>query len=466
MGLFSTIRKSLGFGVTPAPDLPPQGWTLHAPMGSAGPQAMGFATGADFLRRFARQSYSSLAETAYADSGVAYRCIALIARSAASVPWLLYDTSGADRKEVISHPGLSLVSRPSPLLRTREALVEALVSHLVINGNGYLLGVGPEVGAPPRELYPIQPDRVSMTQRGGLLPDYHMTDTRLGTRHFVPDPVTGRCELLHLRRFAPLDPLVGQGDVHPGRLAIRQHTASALWNVSLLENGARPSLALVFEPKDGGEATLSEEQFERLKRELKDQHAGTANAGSIMVLDGGLTPKELSISPKDMDWLAGRQQAAIEIAMSFGVPAQLIGIPDAQTYANMEQARLAFWEDTVLPLLRAVIADVNQWLWPTYGEDHLVFDIDEDAIPALAERRLSVFGKLKDADFLTNNEKRAAVGYGPIEGGDKLPPPRAAAPRASTSDPAKAAADADSIVKALIRDGWSKADAEAFARKG
>lgn len=465
MGLLSRITKSLGFGVNPAPDLPQQGWTLHAPMGSAGPQTMGFATGTDLLSRWGGQSYSSLAETAYANSAVAYRCIAMIARSAASVPWLLYDTSGKDRKEVIDHPGLSLVSRPSPLLRTREALVEALVSHLVIAGNAYLLGVGPGGDAPPRELYPIQPDRVSMTQRGGLLPDYHMTDTRLGTRHFVPDPITGRCELLHLARFAPLDPLVGQGDVHPGRLAIHQHTQSALWNISLLSNGGRPSLALVYEPKDG-EATLSDEQFARLKSELKDQHAGTANAGSIMVLDGGLTPKELSISPKDMDWLAGRQQAAIEIAMSFGVPAQLIGIPDAQTYANMEQARLAFWEDTVLPLLRAVIADVNQWLWPTYGEKHLSFDIDEDAIPALATRRFDVFKKLQDADFLTPDEKRAAVGYGPIEGGDKLPPPRAAVPRAPPSDPAKAAADADSIVKALIRDGWSKADAEAFALKG
>jgi HK97 family phage portal protein len=426
---------------------------------------MAFATGTDLLTRLAGQSYSRLAETAYADSGVAYRCIALIARSAASVPWLLYDTSGPDRKEVVSHPGLSLVSRPSPLLRTREALVEALASHLVIGGNAYLLGVGPDAGAPPRELYPIQPDRVSVSQRGGLLPIYQMSDTRLGSRSFTPDPITGQCELLHLRRFAPLDPLIGQGDAHPGRLAIHQHSQSALWNISLLSNGGRPSLALVYEPKDG-DSILSDEQFARLKTELKDQHSGTANAGSIMVLDGGLTPKELSISPKDMDWLAGRKQAAIEIATSFGVPAQLIGIPDAQTYANMEQARLAFWEDTVLPLLRAVIADVNQWLWPTYDEEHLAFDIDEDAIPALATRRFDVFKKLQDADFLTDDEKRAAVGYGPIEGGDKLRP-RAAVPRTPPADPAKASSDAAAVVKqALIRDGWSEADAEALARKG
>jgi len=463
MSFVSFIRKNLGFGAAPVADQPQQGWTLHAPSPAL---VAGFAGGGDLLSYLSTASYGALAQAGYAESAVAYRCISLIARSAASVPWLLYDTSGTDRKEVIQHPAIDLIKRPSPLMRTREALIEALVSHLVIGGNAYLLGVGPDTDAPPRELYPIQPDRVSVSEAALSLPTYRINDTRLGHHTYTPDPLTGRCALLHLKRFSPRDVLLGQGDTQPAMSAIAQHLAAGRWNESLLNNGARPSLALIYEPKDGSPATLTDEQFARLKGELQALHAGSRNAGSVMLLDGGLTAKELSISPKDMDWLAGRQQAAIEIAMAFGVPAQLIGIPDAQTYANMEQARLSFWEDTVLPILRLVVAEVNQWLWPAYGEEGWAFDIDDDAIPALTERRYATFAKLKDADFLTDDEKRAAVGYGPIEGGDKLRP-RSSTSRTPPADPAKGADDAAAVVKqALIREGWSEADAEALARKG
>jgi phage portal protein BeeE len=101
------------------------------------------------------------------------------------------------------------------------------------------------------------------------------------------------------------------------------------------------------------------------------------------------------------------------------VPAQLIGIPDAQTYANMEQARLAFWEDTVLPLVRLIQDGLSDWLLPQW-EAGLRFAPDEDAIPALVDRRHALFEKLGKAEFLTLNERRAAAGYPPLPGGDQL----------------------------------------------
>jgi len=67
-----------------------------------------------------------------------------------------------------------------------------------------------------------------------------------------------------------------------------------------------------------------------------------------------------------MDWLGGRNVAARDIALAFGVPAQLVGIPDAQTYANMAEARMALYEETVLPLVTRVIAGFDHWFkWCT-----------------------------------------------------------------------------------------------------
>lgn len=325
------------------------------------------------------------------DNPVAHRCLSLIARSVAAVPWLLYEGDN----EVTQHPALDLLRQPAPGLG-RAPFVELLAQQLVLWGEVFVLPVG-VAGLAPVELLAATTAQVKR-QGSGAGRVYEAAG-----RRWLPE------EIAHLRRLDPFVPGAARGDLPAASRAIDAHEAALRWNEALLQNGARPSLALVYDPKEGPQH-LSEEQFTRLKAELKAQTSGHDQAGAVLLLDGGLSAKELSLSPKDMDWLAGRRQAALEIATAFGVPAQLIGIPDAQTYANMEQARLAFWEDSVLPLLSLMQEGLGQWLlrhWP----GALRFAPDEDAVPALVERRLSLFEKLSRADFLTADEKRAAVGY-------------------------------------------------------
>ncbi len=358
---------------------------------------------------------------AYRGNVIAYRCVSLIARSAASVPWLLYRRQrGGGRVEVTDHPLLTLLRRPNPAC-SGAVLREGLASYLVLTGNAFAAPLRFANGA-IGELHLIPPDRVRVERGDGGLPRYRLQDGA-GLRDIASAPYGDRPDLLHLRRFAPSSGVggggqdwCGQGDVLPTLAALRQHERAGLWNEALLENGARPSLALVYEPKDGSPAQLTDEQFQRLREELHALHAGSRQAGSVMVLDGGLTARELSINPKDMDWLAGKKLAAIEIAVGFGVPAQLVGIPEAQTYANMEQARLAFWEETVLPLLRLMVAEFNHWLAPDF-EENLEFDLDLDQVPALLERRFALYEKLENVSFLSAEEKRILLGYGgPVPG--------------------------------------------------
>ena len=69
----------------------------------------------------------------------------------------------------------------------------------------------------------------------------------------------------------------------------------------------------------------------------------------------------MALSPKDMDFLDAKHAAAREIALAFGVPPMLLGIPGDNTYANYREANRAFWRQTVLPLVRAD-AGVSAWL--------------------------------------------------------------------------------------------------------
>lgn len=127
----------------------------------------------------------------------------------------------------------------------------------------------------------------------------------------------------------------------------------------------------------------------------------------------------MSISPKDMDFIEFKNSAAREIALAFGVPPQLLGINGDNTYSNMQEARLALWEETLLPLLDKISSALTNWFEQWFSSE-IVIDFDRDAISALTDKRENLWSKIAASNFMTINEKRAFVGLGPVEGGDKL----------------------------------------------
>jgi len=358
--------------------------------------------------------YDNLTEAGFRKNVVAYRCVMQVAVASSAIPWLLY---AGDGEELDRHPLLDLLRHPNPL-QDGMAFLESVYAYLQIAGNAYIEAVRPRDGDMPVELYVLRPDRMKVVPGPTGLPQAYQYTVNGQTTTWPADPLTGASNILHLRNFHPLDDWYGMAPLEAAQISVDQHNAAGSWNQALLNHGARPSGALVFAPKDGP-ATLTDDQVHRLREEFGQVYQGHTNAGRPLILEGGLDWREMSLSPKDMDWLGGRNVAARDIALAFGVPAQLIGIPDAQTYANMSEARLALYEETVLPLVNRVIGGFDHWLAPMYGED-LYLDYDPDEVSALAVRRDTQWNKLQSADFLTVNEKRHALGYGPIEGGDVL----------------------------------------------
>lgn len=156
-----------------------------------------------------------------------------------------------------------------------------------------------------------------------------------------------------------------------------------------------------------------------LENKLNEYYIGEKNSGRPILLEGGMDWKEMSISPREMVFLNSKYNSAREIALAFGVPPQLLGIPGDNTYSNYMEARKSLWEETVLPLLNDIIESLNSWLVPHFGED-LELDYDRDSIQILSQKREKVWEYVEKASFLTINEKRQMFGYSPIEGGDEI----------------------------------------------
>lgn len=345
------------------------------------------------------RQYQQLAEEAYGRNVVAFRAVSMIAQACASVEWRLVGKEGV----LEQHPALALFHQPNPLMDC-ASLVESLVSFRLIAGNAYLHATGP-VDKAPLELHLLRPDRVQVLAGAGSLPSGYRYTHGKGYTDIAVHRATGQSRLLHWKHFHPLHDWYGMSPVEAAAYSIDQHNQASEWNQALLQNGARPSGALVVQGREGGN-NLTDMQYQRLKEQMESQFAGPSNAGRPLLLEGGLDWKEMSLNPKDMDFLNTKHSAARDIALAFGVPPQLLGIPGDNTYSNLQEARLALWEQTILPLLDNLSRCLTRWLLPMMGAQGVRFDYDKDTISALTPRRDAYWARINGAGFLSDEEKR------------------------------------------------------------
>jgi HK97 family phage portal protein len=364
--------------------------------------------------RWTPRDYAALAREGYTKNAIVHRAVRLIAESIGGLSFVLYEGAA----ELNAHPLLDLMARPNPR-QDGASLMENISAHLLLAGNAYVEAVAlqanlaGEGASQVRELYALRPDRMKLVPGPDGWPQAYEYTVAGQTVRF--DQGAAQPPILHLSFFHPVDDYYGLSPLEAAAVAVDTHNAAAKWNKALLDNAARPSGALVYSGPDG--LVLADQQFERLKKELEEQYQGTANAGRPLLLEGGLDWKAMSLTPKDMDFMEAKHAAAREIALAFGVPPMLLAIPGDNTYSNYQEASRAFWRQTVLPLAGRIASALTQWLAPSFGAG-LKLAVDTDRIEALSGDRAALWERVTKAPFLTVNEKRAAVGFGAVPGGD------------------------------------------------
>jgi len=346
---------------------------------------------------WSNRGFASLVNQGFARNPVVYRCVRLIAEAANRVPLVIEDNG----RRVDEHPLAGLLRRPNGRQSGGEML-EAVFAYLQTAGNAYLQAgtVDGEVKA----LFCLRPDRMRVVAGSDGWPLAYDYTAGGKTTRLRQDtlPVPG---VLHMALFHPLDDHYGMGPLEAAQTSLDIHNAAGQWNKALLDNAARPSGALVYSAAGGN---LTAEQFERLKSELEQGFSGASNAGRPMVLEGGLDWKTIALSPKDMDFIEAKNAAARDIALAFGVPPMLLGIPGDNTYANLAEANRALWRQTLIPLVLRVAEDLSNWLSPAFGG--AVIKPDFDGVEALAEDRAALWARVGSAEFLSDAEKRAMLG--------------------------------------------------------
>ena len=346
----------------------------------------------------------SLTRQGFTGNPVGFRAVKLIAEAAAALPLVLQDAE----MRYSAHPILQRIGAPNPL-QGRAELLEALYGQLLLSGDGYLEAVGSGEGL-PAELHVLRSERMRLVPGpdGWPVAYEYQVDGRAHRFDVRSDPAP----ICHVKSFHPQDDHYGLSPLQPAAQAVDVHNSASRWSKGLLDNAARPSGAIVWSGGDG-QGSMAQDQYERLVSEMESQHQGARNAGRPMLLEGGLDWKPMGFSPSDMEFRQTKEAAAREIAVAFGVPPMLLGIPGDATYANYQEANRAFYRLTVLPLAQRVSAALGRWLAAFTGEE-VELKPDLDQVPALSAERETHWRRVSEAAFLTVPEKRRMLGLPPL----------------------------------------------------
>jgi len=346
------------------------------------------------------RNFTDLVKEGFEQVSWVYACVNLLTKAALSVRWYVV----VDGKEVPDHPLIKLLHRPNDMT-SGPAFVESVYGFWLLTGNSYIEIVGLP-NRPPLELWSKRPDRMKV----------------------IPDPVTlvrgyryeisgqsydyDRANIVHIKTWAPLNDWYGMSPISAAARGIDLFNTGQAHNLALVQNGARPSGAWI------SQTPMTDRQLARARQEL-DAASLLGRRGRPMVLEGGVSWQELGLSPKDLDWLQGQEDAARQIHAVFGVHPVLTGMTEG-TYENQKQVMRSVMINSVLPFLDVFSQELVSALSSRYKQN-IQLMYDKDAFDALSEDQESLWKRAETGwvnGLLTRNEARTIVGFDAVPEGD------------------------------------------------
>jgi HK97 family phage portal protein len=353
------------------------------------------------------REFVAFATEGYRDNPTVRACIMAKQKAAIECPIILVNEKG---EAVENHPILALLKKPN-LMQSWEKFLTQMVGSHDIAGEGDVLkiGIGQSV-----ELWPLRPDWLEITSFSMGLPvtcSYTPSDT-------YEESTVKQYQFSELMIWAEYNPLFrwrGLSPLYSAAYSIDTLNEYAKSNKAMLENGMTPSGVL------WTDSEVSDTSFNRLQEQFNGKYAGAKNSGKPMILDGGLKWQGMSFSPRDMEFVSGKRLSQLDVCQVLRVPPQIIGIEGSQTFANYEQARAAFYEDEVIPMVNGLLSELLNFLRKDFKiPTTYKLIVDTDGITALEPRRAERNKVIDGLTSLKVDEKRAAMGYQSTEGGDVI----------------------------------------------
>jgi hypothetical protein len=223
--------------------------------------------------------------------------------------------------------------------------------HPEISGNALIYLDNRDVNGVPDSIWTLPPERVKphFDKDTGIFKGYaYSFSTGSQEPHLLSVDTVA-----HIKMPSPYSIYWGVGTVQALSKPANVDLALSEYTAQFFYQGA--SLSGLVTSKEA----LSDLDFERIKREVRNELLGNRNAHKIAVLDNGAMFTPLSMALKDIGIEQLKDLTLREILLGFGIPGTKLGLLEFAGYKS-EEAAITFNEDVMEPRVRMVEDALNK----------------------------------------------------------------------------------------------------------
>lgn len=397
------------------------------------------------LQNYQNDSY---VREGYLGNADVYAIVSFLARKAASIPWYVYELNNTEkaRTSLVKYKQLSkgiankgayeqalihrknaysenivmnsqlarLLENPNPT-QSQDQFLENLFGYRFLSGEGNIWGNdGAVKGGKILEMY------VLPTQFLDIYPDpknlYGILGYKLMVDQNIDIPKEQVCAWKtwnpdfnsttrsHLRGVSPL---------RAAYKTLRMSNNAADASAMMAGNGGAKG-AITPKPLGNIVPNFTIEQANIIKRAVNEDINTVDNKGKVAVLQTPWDYLNFGLSSVDMELVKTMQISLNQWCRVFGLPAVLFDV-DTSSYNNYQNAMRDLITNTIVPMCCSLRDELNKWLVPRFGEN-VYIDFDITALPEMQQDIERMVRSLRDANWLTFDEKRVAMNYSEKEG--------------------------------------------------
>jgi HK97 family phage portal protein len=379
----------------------------------------------------------------YMGNSDVYSIVTFLARKAGSIPWYVYKMKPGEKAKtslerykqlskglhnkgaferalmerknayeenmVTGTPLAKLLERPNPS-QAQDQFFQNLFGYRILSGEGNIYGNDGnidngkflELNVLPTQFLEIYPDPNDL---------YGLLGYKLMVAQGINIPKANVC---HWKSWNPdfndvtRSHLRGVSPLRSAWKLLRMSNNAADASAKMTQNGGAKG-ALVPQPVNNNIPQMTPEQASIIQRAINERINGTDNKGSVGVMQYPYNYLNFGLSSVDMELVKTLQMTLHQWCRVFGMPIVLFDT-DTSSYNNYTNGMRDLITNTIAPLCAELRDELNAWLVPRFGEN-VYIDFDISALPELQSDMEKMVAQLKQADWLTFDEKRTAMGY-------------------------------------------------------
>ncbi len=334
-----------------------------------------------------------------------YAAVRVIAETIASLPLNVYreDQKGNKQKAKNNYLYSVLHNKPNNIM-TSFTWRETMLAHLLLWGNHYsqleIDNSGKITG-----IWPLMPGNMQVKERNRKLYYVYYPKNESKT-------VYDSSEILHIPGLG-FNGRVGKSVIKMAKEAVGLGLSAEEFGARFFSQGAQPG-GIVEYPE-----SLSDDAFDRYKKDVRDEYQGLGNSHKIMVLEEGMKFHQTGIPPEDAQFLETRKFQIEEIARIFRVPPHMLADLDRATFSNIEQQSIDFVVNTIRPWLVRIEQTLNDTLISDRNTDNYIKFVVEGLLRGDAESRGNFYNQMFNIGAMSINDIREKEDMNPVENGDQ-----------------------------------------------